>query len=189
VVDAVPCCQRPETLTNSPSPFTRIVALGFYDGPTFGVLRCNACQSDYKFDMLAWDETHEVRVFRLGALPSGTLEQCVQVLGTVSPPQWPVWVPMPLSLEHTDDSPGGDLVTILARSQPAGLIVAWQGYGATILAGRRVAPQELQSARDWFSLNDPGEGSHWFSMLGLHQYAAELVTGSSLGAVGPRESG
>ena len=45
----IPCCQDPHTLRNGPSPFFKIVALGFYDGPTSGVLQCQTCQAVFKF--------------------------------------------------------------------------------------------------------------------------------------------
>ena len=88
---AVPCCQKPTALTNAPSPFSKLLVLGFYDGPTSGVLQCGTCSTVYKFDMLDWDDAHEVRIFRLASLPADSLDQCVQALAEPKPPRWPVW--------------------------------------------------------------------------------------------------
>ncbi len=43
------------------SPVRRVLALGYYDGPTEGLLQCEA-GGVHRFEMLAWDsETQDVR--------------------------------------------------------------------------------------------------------------------------------
>jgi hypothetical protein len=45
VKNSRPCCQAPSALAGRLSPFSQIVALEFYDGPTSGVLQCEACKT------------------------------------------------------------------------------------------------------------------------------------------------
>jgi hypothetical protein len=152
-----------------PSPFTRIIALDFYDGPTGGVLQCAACGAVYQFDMLDWDDDHAVRVIRLASLPPGSLEACVQALGQPEPPRWPVWVPSRQALPSEEAREAADraVASVLAHARLAELVVAWAGYGERILAARRMPASELQGVPDWFSAEDPGQLRDWFTFLGL----------------------
>jgi hypothetical protein len=169
VDQAVPCCQNPATLTNAQSAISKILALGFYDGPTSGVLQCATCLSVYKFDMLDWDDDHDVRIFRLAALPGDSLTQCVKALAQPESPHWPVWVPSRWNLpsEESREVADRELQRILDRARPAELVVAWVGYGERILAARKVPAADLVNVPDWFSRNDSAEGRDWFSLLGL----------------------
>lgn len=163
------CCHDPQSLVGAQSPFSNILALGFYDGPTSGVLRCAACRTDYRFDLLDWDEDQAVRIFRLARLPEGALEECVQALGQPEPPRWPVWMPSRWSLPSEGLRQEADRAVqqILDRAVPSELVLAWVGYGEQVLAARRVAAPELSAAPDWFSISDPTQIRNWFSLLGL----------------------
>lgn len=164
----VPCCQNSEILTNAQSPFSKIVALGFYDGPTSGVLQCGTCSATYRFDMLDWDVDHEVRIFRLARLPEDSLVRCVNVLAQSRQPQWPVWVPSRWDLPSDEARQEADreLQRILQSAEPAELVVAWAGYGEKILAARKVPAAELADVADWFA-QDSTDGRDWFSWLQL----------------------
>lgn len=76
---------------NVTSPFRRIVATGFYDGPTegFAIGERNVM---YSFRLLDWDDGQNVRVFRVAAMASVSLDDTLTALGHESPPSWPVWV-------------------------------------------------------------------------------------------------
>jgi len=164
--NAAPCCQDPATLANGPSPFARIIALGFYDGPTSGILQCQACASVYKFDMLDWSEDHNIRVFRLAALPPGALNECLTVLSPLEPPRWPVWAPPRSRYASADAAQDADqeLEAIVERAQPAKLIVAWNGYGERILAAKKVAAG-LEDYPDWFARDS--DQPDWLAFLGI----------------------
>jgi hypothetical protein len=166
-----PCCQHPETLTGVKSPFTKILALGFYDGPTSGVLQCATCSAVHKFEMLDWDDDHEIRIFRLAALPPDSLAQCVAALSRAETPRWPVWVPSPWRWLPEEKGPAEDQVVqqVLARAKPAELLIAWVGYGERVLAAKKLPPEKLSGVPDWFSLEDPTQVRDWFSLLGLNK--------------------
>jgi hypothetical protein len=164
-----PCCQEPRTLLHAGPVFARIITLGFYDGPTSGLAECAGCGSAYRFDMLDWNDDHQVRVFRLAALPPGSFERSVQVLARTEAPRWPVWVPWVSSRPSDADRERAEreLQTILDRARPPELLIAWSGYGENVLAARKVPADELAAVPDWFSLQGPDEGDDWFSRLGL----------------------
>jgi len=169
VDQSVPCCQKPASLTNAEAPFSKLLVLGFYDGPTSGILQCGTCSAVYKFDMLDWDDIHEVRVFRLASLPVDSLDQCVKALAQPKPPRWPVWVPSrwDLSSDEARELADRDVQRILATEKPAELVVAWAGYAEKILGARKMPAADLANVPDWFSRDDSTEGRDWFSVLAL----------------------
>jgi hypothetical protein len=167
---SAPCCKDPAALAGAPSPFPKILALGFYDGPTAGVLQCG-CGAAYRFDMLDWDGEHRVRVFRLAALPRGSLDQCAAAFAQSEPPRWPVWVPWSRTSPPAEvrDAVNREVDRVLAEAGPPDLVVAWTGYGEKVLAARRLPAEDLQGVPDWFSAEGPGRD--WFALLGLTRQA------------------
>jgi hypothetical protein len=166
---AVACCQDPDSLVDVELPFSKIVALGFYDGPTSGLLQCGTCSAAYKFDLLDWDESHEVRIFRLASLPADSVDQIVKILAPAGSPRWPVWVPSRWNFPSEDarQEADRDVQPILQLAKAAELIIAWTGYGERVLAARRLPPAELADLPDWFSRDDSNRGRDWFRFLGL----------------------
>ena len=165
----VACCQDPASLVGAELPFSKILALGFYDGPTSGVLQCGACSAAYKFDLLDWDEGHEVRIFRLASLPTDSLDQIVKVLAPAGSPRWPVWVPSRWKSPSEDARQEADrgVQRIVELAKPAELLIAWIGYGERVLAARRLPAAELANLGDWFSRDESNRGKDWFRLLGL----------------------
>jgi hypothetical protein len=119
--------------------------------------------------MLDWDEDHEVRIFRLAALPPGSLDTCVEALAQAGPPRWPVWVPSRSRLPSEAGRQAADsaIEEVLLRAEPPSLLVAWAGYGERTLAARQVPPREVAGVPDWFSRDPSGDERDWFSVLGL----------------------
>jgi len=66
------CCTRLDP--GCESPFD-IVMLGWYDGRTSGLARCRACGTAYHFEMVAWDEEHELRVYGLTEVTGEAFEK------------------------------------------------------------------------------------------------------------------
>jgi hypothetical protein len=74
------------------SPISKVLALGYYDGPTDGVLTC-ASGEVFKFDLL--DEVPaDVRHYSLAPLPVEAWTALVNVISPYEPPRWPVWCPL-----------------------------------------------------------------------------------------------
>lgn len=71
-----------------------IVALGYIDGPTAGVLRLKD-GSVLRFKMVAYDLARELRVLTLGTLTSTDFDAIVATIqGALGAPRWPTWVPL-----------------------------------------------------------------------------------------------
>jgi hypothetical protein len=51
------------------SPFTRLVATGYYDGPTEGQVECGACGRLHVFRLVDWGEGQDLRQFSLAPTP------------------------------------------------------------------------------------------------------------------------
>jgi hypothetical protein len=85
--------------SNYPSPITRILALGYSDGPTEGVLQVGDQGEVYRFAVVdqfpgQGDEGTDLRLFGLFPLPPGALGELVTILAPHAEPRWPVWVPL-----------------------------------------------------------------------------------------------
>jgi len=79
-----------------PSPVVRVIALGFYDGPTEGVLQTTDGAA-YRFDLIAEEHNPDGlddRTFALRPLPEGVFEEVAELVGAsaavVVVPRWPV---------------------------------------------------------------------------------------------------
>lgn len=81
-----------------PSPAEKIIALGWYDGPTDGILQCrDGLVFRFHSDgtVLDWgEEGEDLRVYDLFPLPSDSLQRVVSSLASFQSPRWPLWVPL-----------------------------------------------------------------------------------------------
>lgn len=128
-----------------PSPVHKIVALDYYDGPTCGLLRCEAGRA-YRFEILAWDsETQDVRVFSLAPTPPAAFDLLAELCARHEKPRWPVWVP------SWQEDPKEEIAAALARAGPVEWVVATDDLMGTILAARRVRPEDVRAVDDWRS--------------------------------------
>lgn len=82
---------------NNPSPVTRVLILGYYDGATDGVLQLGDSGPVYLFD---WsDEAHnqdgcDTRSYSLRALADDALDRLTASLAEYHEPKWPAWLPL-----------------------------------------------------------------------------------------------
>src|SRR6516162_1530069 len=88
------CCQTTLNGKLGPSPFSRVVAFGFYDGILSGISECGACQREFLFDNLYENLDGPVRFFSLAPLTSGSVDRVIKAVGQYQSPIWPIWVPM-----------------------------------------------------------------------------------------------
>jgi hypothetical protein len=146
-----------------------MIVLGFYDGPTAGIVECALSHRVYRFEMLDWDDEQRVRIFRLAEMPPETVAECVAVFAPQQP-KWPIWVPGAASGPEVGQvAANQQLETILASAKPPCLLAAWIGFGEDVLAARRLPPAELADAPDWFSVENPEQARDWFALLGLNR--------------------
>ena len=80
---------------NTPSPVSRVIAFGFYDGPTDGVLQLGTNGPVYRYDLAhAEDHSPDTRRFLLRRLPNDALTRIIELLAPYHSPQWPCWCPI-----------------------------------------------------------------------------------------------
>lgn len=73
------CCRDLARASRRSSPFDRAIVLGWYDGPTEGLVRCGACNRVYRFEMLdSVDEDRGIRVYSLAPLPADSMDLLVE---------------------------------------------------------------------------------------------------------------
>ena len=82
---------------NSPSPVTRVLILGYYDGATDGVLQLGDGERIYRFAMPPEGDSAEEtdgREFHLRPLPPESWDRLVAIIGEHIAPSWPNWAPI-----------------------------------------------------------------------------------------------
>src|SRR5439155_11243997 len=130
--------------TNYPSPFTKALALGYYDGPTDGLVQGGEGGPVYRFHLLAWDgETQDLRVFGLAPLPRDSLARLAGVCERYESPRWPVWVP------GWQQGMEAEAEQILSQAGPVEWAVAAHDLLGQILVAKGVTPQEVARTVDW----------------------------------------
>jgi hypothetical protein len=123
---------------NCPSPITRVLALGYTDGPTEGVLQFGEGGPVFRFSLIdevreAAPDRDDLRLFGLSGLPVGTLDELTKLLSPYLEPRWPVWVPVwrfpteeiQNDIEGRVDSllgPGGPVVWLLSATDLLGTV-------------------------------------------------------------------
>jgi hypothetical protein len=130
-------CGLQEGIGN-PSPFTRVLALGYYDGPTEGLAQCGNAGPTFRFVMLdnIAADPEELRIFAVSPLPADAMDRAAQVLALHESPRWPVWVPG----WQPECKPAID--QILQETGPAEWLIATLGdLLGEVLVARRTSPQ------------------------------------------------
>jgi hypothetical protein len=97
------CCSGLPLYAKEPSPFDRAIALGYYDGPTQGLVRCGHCNRVFRF--VTVDSVHEdesIRIYSLAPLSNDSWERLVIALLPYMEPIWPMWVPLWAFPSETD---------------------------------------------------------------------------------------
>ncbi len=121
-----------------PSPFSRIIALGYYDGPTSGILEGGTAGPAYKFVMLDGDD---LRIYSLAPLPPGSLENLVQLLTPYQQPRWPLWCPRwSFPSEALRAEVEAETDRILGLAGPVEWVVAAEDLLHEIVAARSLRP-------------------------------------------------
>ncbi len=149
---------------NYPSPFTKVLALGYYDGPTEGLLQDGQGSSVYQFRMLAWeDETQDLRIFGLAPLPATAFAELAEAYARHQSPRWPVWVPFrQAGIEGLEQH-------VLGLAGPVEWVIATYDLLGEILAAKPAAPAEVGRITDWPSFLGLGKASFFRAADDLSQ--------------------
>src|SRR2546428_3148480 len=130
------------------SPFLRVVALDYYDGPVEGLLACSVCEQEYAFRLLAWDSDFDARLYALARLPSGSIDRVEEILARFGPPSRPLWVPV-CRFDTTDEEVTAHQAVdnVLASAQPEELLVLTHDLVKKVDAVFRPGPEVLAELR------------------------------------------
>jgi hypothetical protein len=135
-------------------PFSRVLGLGYYDGPTGGVAESGDGSACYWFEMLDelpdWDEGNDIRVFSLAALPSGSLDRLIRIFPGSENATSPLWVPI-----WRFDSTAGreaaerEVERVQASAAPPQVVIATDAALSKVIARRSVTDDDLRRVKDW----------------------------------------
>jgi hypothetical protein len=143
-VMAASCCRHIiGEVRQVPSPFVRVVATGYYDGPTDGLVECGSCGTLYEFCKLDWDEGQDMRIFSLAPVPGRTLSEIEQSASGRVTPTRPTWV---LTGEF-DKEIEVVVQSIVAAASDAEFVIATENLLSTIEVWR---PVGFLGDLDWF---------------------------------------
>jgi hypothetical protein len=141
--------------TRYPSPVVKVLALGWHDGPTDGILQCEPGGAVFKFDLLdevrQWPtEEQDLRVFSLAPLPATAVGELEAAYAPYFPLRWPVCAPV-WNFPTAADRTAIDRLTdqVLQQAGPVTWVVAACDLLGEILAARPVTPEEVARVADW----------------------------------------
>lgn len=75
-------------------PDRKIIAIGFYDGPTEGFVRGLESDSVHYFKVVAWDDGQDRRLYLLGRVEGSVFDQVLALLGEMDQPRSAVLTPL-----------------------------------------------------------------------------------------------
>ena len=136
------CCRfMIGTLRKVPSPFSKLVMLGYYDGPTDGLIECATCATTYAFRKIDWDDGQNLRVFALAPIPGHDLKELQELGPTQETPKWPTWAP------NAGSKAANVAGEMCQGASPEEFIVAADDLLKTLEVWR---PVGLATPSDWF---------------------------------------
>lgn len=164
------CCQRLSEGVSipMPSPFGRLLSLGYYDGTTAGVTVCKRCSTEYRYELVAWDQAQEVRVFWFARTPAGTLGELTGLLSIIEAPRWPFWSPVwRFESEREREDTTSKLEALLGTAEPPSLVLAAVNLDREILASRKVDAAMQSTLPAKATIPPEGDWDFWRPYLGM----------------------
>jgi len=149
----VRCCRALSRFPKGPSPFDRAIVLGWYDGPTEGLVRCGACKRIFRFVALdSVDEDRGIRIYSLAPMPADSFERLIDALSPFMTPSWPMWVPRWEFPEEADRINIDRLVDdLIGRADAPELAITTPGLLEEIGDARPITASEAGQVHDWVS--------------------------------------
>jgi hypothetical protein len=169
------CGQPIDALVGGPSPFDKIIALGYDDGPSAGLALCQGGVESYWFEQVAvdvdgridherWDRGEELRVFTLAPYPVRRFDGLVARLTAIESPSWPIWWPGARSPDPAlDRAFAEELGSYRAEPRPV-LVIAIAGLLEPIVAIRSLPGDLRLPPPDWFALLELSAGAPAIAM-------------------------
>jgi hypothetical protein len=87
-----PKSEEPLSLRHLKSPFTKVIATRYYDGPMEGFLGHRDWLQVCVFRLMDWDRETDLRAYEIARVEDLAFEEVVSLLFQDRLPTWPVWV-------------------------------------------------------------------------------------------------
>jgi len=164
------CCQNLGGLTESKSPFQRIISFDYHDGATAGAAQCAVCAGAYKYDMVDWDQNQDVRVFGFAPLPPDSFMKLTALCAALENPKWPIWSPKwQFSTEVLRNSIETEIEQILGAAGPHEFVLASRDLAQEIIACRDLTEIDGKDLQTRSSRREAHSQRDWFQYLGLQR--------------------
>jgi hypothetical protein len=82
----------PPSFRHLESPFNKVIATHYYDGPLRGFLQHRDWLQACVFQLIDWDRETDLRVYEVARVEDLTFEAVVGLLFADRLPTWPIWV-------------------------------------------------------------------------------------------------
>ena len=82
----------PSDFRNVQSPFNKVIATRYYDGPMEGFLAHHEWPQACVFQLVDWDRETDMRVYDIARVEDLSFDDVVGILFEDRRPTWPVWV-------------------------------------------------------------------------------------------------
>jgi len=120
-----PKSEDPPSLRHLKSPFNKVIATRYYDGPMEGFLgHCDWLQACV-FQLIDWDRETDMRVYEIARVEDLAFEEVVGLLFHDRLPTWPVWVLPSAARERGEKL----VVECFARARPVATITTRDLFG------------------------------------------------------------
>lgn len=84
--------ESPKARRHVSSPFHKVIATRYYDGPLAGFVAHRDWPHAGLFQLIDWDRETDVRVYEIARVEALSFEEVVEALFRDRRPTWPVWV-------------------------------------------------------------------------------------------------
>jgi hypothetical protein len=120
-----PKSEDPPSLRHLKSPFTKVIATRYYDGPMAGFLGHRDWLQACVFQLQDWDRETDVRVYEIARVEDLSFDAVVALLFSDRLPSWPVWV-----LSSAERDRGQRLLgECFARARPVATVTTRDLFG------------------------------------------------------------
>lgn len=147
-------CPNPQSFYSPTKPWgdPNLIATGYFDGETEGLLRCGFCDQTFQFQLLDWDENQDQRIFSLARISLSAYEEAVKELTSIYGPQsQPYWVPNnPALTDAAREAVSAKLATILLDASKPEAVLLTENIEREIMALVVVQPGEPLDGGDWW---------------------------------------
>jgi hypothetical protein len=137
------------------------IVFDWYDGPREGVCALSNPPGEFRFELLDERPTADDlddRLYRVSALPAGSVDEIVSALHDLGGPTGPVWVPVwKFPTDEARQQAERCLESVLVRGQPTPLVIR--------------TPDMLRFLGCWQGDLSGPNGSDWFTALGIPEGA------------------